>query len=96
MKKRKRGVTLKKENERKGNKRKEEKEKRKTKRKKEKEKEKEKESTSASSEHIIDIPVPHGGPHLQDLGLASLSHEVAGEAFQGVFSTFPRRKKVRR
>ena len=50
-------------------------------------------SSAASSEQLVDIPVPHGGPHLQDPGLASLPHEVAGEAFQGVFSTFPRRKK---
>ena len=53
-------------------------------------------STAASSEQLVDIPVPHGGLHLQDAGLASLPHEVAGEAFQGFFSTFPRRKKVRR
>ena len=53
-------------------------------------------STAASSEQIVDIPVPHGGPHLQDPGLASLPQDVAGEAFQGVISTFPRRKKVRR
>ena len=53
-------------------------------------------STAASSEQIVDIPVPHGGRHLQDPGLASLPQEVPGEAFQGVFSTFPRRKKVRR
>ena len=45
------------------------------------------------SEQLVDIPVPHGSPHLQDPGLASLPHEVAGEAFQGVFSTFPRRNK---
>ena len=44
-------------------------------------------STAASSEQIVDIPVPHGGPHLQDPGLASLPQEVAGEAFQGFFST---------
>ena len=53
-------------------------------------------SSAASSEQLVDIPVPHGGLHLQDPGLASLPHEVPGEAFQGVFSTFPRRKKVRR
>ena len=53
-------------------------------------------SAAASSEQIVDIPVPHGGPHLQDPGLASLPQDVAGEAFQGVFSTFPQRKKVRR
>ena len=52
-------------------------------------------SAAASSEQIVDIPVPHGGPHLQDPGLASLPQEVPGEAFQGFFSTFPRRKKVR-
>ena len=52
-------------------------------------------STAASSEQLVDIPVPHGGPHLQDPGVASLPHEVAGEAFQGVLSTFPRPKKVR-
>ena len=50
-------------------------------------------SSAASSEQLVDIPIPHGGPHLQDPGLASLPHEVAGEAFQGVFSTFLRRKK---
>ena len=50
-------------------------------------------SSAASSEQLVDFPVPHGGPHLQDPGLASLPHEVAGAAFQGVFSTFPRRKK---
>ena len=50
-------------------------------------------STAASSEQLVDIPVPHGGLHLQDPGLASLPHEVPGEAFQGVFSTFFRRKK---
>ena len=50
-------------------------------------------STAASSEQIVDIPVPHSGPHLQDPGLASLPQEVAGEAFQGVFSTFPGGKK---
>ena len=50
-------------------------------------------SSTASSEQLVDIPVPHGGSHLQDPGLASLPSEVAGEAFQGVFSTFPRRKK---
>ena len=48
---------------------------------------------SSFVEQIADIPVPHGGLHLQDPGLASLPHEVAGEAFQGVFSTFHRRKK---
>ena len=30
---------------------------------------------------------------LQDPGLASHSQEIAGEAFQMIFSTFPRRKK---
>ena len=51
-------------------------------------------STAASSEQLVDIPAPHGGLHLQDPGLASLPHEVAGEAFQGFFfCTFPRRKK---
>ena len=52
-------------------------------------------STAASSEQLVDIPVPHGGLHLQDPGLASLPHEVPGEAFQGVFSTFPRRKNAK-
>ena len=52
--------------------------------------------SSSSVEQIVDIPVPHGGPHLQDPGFASLSQEIAGEAFQGFLSTFPRRKKVRR
>ena len=32
-------------------------------------------------------------PSLIDPGLASLPQEVPGEAFQGVFSTFPLRKK---
>ena len=53
-------------------------------------------SSTAVAEQIVDIPVPHGSRHLQDPGLALLPSEVAGEAFQGVFSTFPRRKKVRR
>ena len=53
-------------------------------------------STAASSEQIVDIQVAHGGPHLQDPGLASLPQEVAGEVFQGGFSTLLRRKKVRR
>ena len=44
-------------------------------------------------EQPVDIPVPHGGPHLQDPGLASLPHEVAGEAVQGFFSTLSRWKK---
>ena len=52
-------------------------------------------SSTAVAEQIVDIPVPHGGRLLQDLGLASFPQEVAGEAFQVVFSTFPRRKKVR-
>ena len=52
--------------------------------------------TAASSEQIVDSPVPRGGPHLQGPGFASLPQEVAGEAFQRVFSTFPWRKKVRR
>ena len=50
-------------------------------------------STAASSEQLVDIPVPHGGLHLQDPGLASLPHDAAGEAFQGVFSTFPHAEK---
>ena len=49
--------------------------------------------SSSSVEQIVDIPVPHGGPHLQDPGLASLPQEVAGEVFLGGFSTLPRRKK---
>ena len=49
-------------------------------------------SSTAVAEQIVDIPVPHGS-HIQDPGLASLPSEVAGEAFQGVFSTFLRRKK---
>ena len=48
----------------------------------------------ASSEQIVEFPVPHGGPHLQDPGLASLPQEVAGEAFQVEFlALFPRSKK---
>ena len=50
-------------------------------------------STAASLEQIVDIHVPHGGPYLQDPGFSSLPQEVAGEAFQGVFSTFPWRQK---
>ena len=50
-------------------------------------------SSTAVAEQIVDIPVPHGSRLLQDPGLASLPSEVAGEAFQGFFSTFPRRKK---
>ena len=50
-------------------------------------------SLTAVAEQIVDIPVPHGSRHLHDPGLASLPPEVAGEAFQEVFSTFPRRKK---
>ena len=50
-------------------------------------------SSTAVAEQIVDIPVLHGGLHLQDPGLALLSQEIAGEAFQTVFSTFPRRKK---
>ena len=53
-------------------------------------------STAASSEQIVDIPVPHGGPHLQDPGLASLPQEVAGEAFQWFLALFTGGKKVRR
>ena len=45
------------------------------------------------SEQIFDIPVPHGGRHLHDPGLASLPQEVAGEAFQGFFfALFPGEK----
>ena len=50
-------------------------------------------SSTAVAEQIVDTPVPHGSRHLQDPGFATLPSEVAGEAFQGVFSTFPRRKK---
>ena len=50
-------------------------------------------SAAFSVEQNVDIPVPHGGPHLHDPGLASLPQEVGGEAFQGVFSSFPRPKK---
>ena len=53
-------------------------------------------STAASSEQIVDIPLPHGGPHLQDPGLASLPQEVAEGAFQVFFALFPVQKKVRK
>ena len=47
-------------------------------------------SSTAVAEPIVDIPVPHGGQHLQDPGLASIPQEVAGEAFQGFFlALFP-------
>ena len=49
--------------------------------------------SSSSVEQIADIPVPHGGPHLQDPGLASFPQEVAGEAFQGFLALFPGGKK---
>ena len=42
-------------------------------------------SSTAVAEPIVDIPVPHGGQHLQDPGLASIPQEVAGEAFSRFF-----------
>ena len=51
---------------------------------------------SSSVEQIVDLPVPHGGPHLQDPGFASLPQEVAGEAFQGFFlALFPGGKSAK-
>ena len=50
--------------------------------------------SSSSVEQIADIPVPHGGLHLQDPGLASLPHEVLlGKRFKGFLALFPGGKK---
>ena len=52
-------------------------------------------STATSSEQIVDIPVPHGGRH--DLSSSSADFSNPPDtANQGVFRTFPERKKVRR
>ena len=50
---------------------------------------------SSTVEQIVDIPVPLGGRHLQDPGLASFPQEVDGAAFQGFFSFFPAEKGAR-
>ena len=58
-------------------------------------------STTLPSEHIVDIPVPHGESlhgFLPGQGSASSSQFPAGaadDAFQGFFRTFSPRKKVR-
>ena len=49
-------------------------------------------STAASSEQIVDFPVPHGGRH--DLSPSSADFSNPPDtANQGVFRTFPRKKK---
>ena len=48
---------------------------------------------AATAEQNFDIPVPRGS---RDLPPASSSSRLPGTANQGVFRSFPRRKKVRR
>ena len=55
-------------------------------------------AAAATAEQNVDIPVPRGAPHdfHQNPLPAAGSSDLLETANQGVFSTFPRRKKVRR